>query len=348
MRAIEAGAEVIIAGRAFDPAMMGAHALLRGFDRGLTVHMGKLLECGGAAAYPRHGSDGLLATLHRNSFTVEPPNPDKVCTVASVAAHSLYERANPYHMEFPGGAIDLHATRFEQESERVVRISGPRYIEAPHYTIKLEGVERIGYRTIAIAGVRDPILISRFDDYVANIRSRVAERYPDGYRLAIHSYGRNGVMGSIEATRTDQPFELGLVFEVIADDPETSAAVLALARSAALHVTYPGRKGIAGNLAFPRSPHRTLPSVRSTNSPSIIWSRLKIRVRPLPLTCSRPDVSCHRAIDPCPTSRSPTQPPAIMRPSSIRPSNWTGATSRWWWSTCNTPARRVATASARC
>ena len=203
MRAIEAGAEVVIAGRAFDPAMMGAHALLRGFDRGLTVHMGKLLECGGAAAYPRHGSDGLLATLYRDSFTVEPPNPDKVCTVASVAAHSLYERANPYHMEFPGGAIDLHATRFEQESERVVRISGTRYIEAPHYTIKLEGVERVGYRTIAIAGVRDPILISRFDDYVANIRSRVAERYPDGYRLTIHSYGRNGVMGPIEAARAE-------------------------------------------------------------------------------------------------------------------------------------------------
>jgi hypothetical protein len=61
-------------------------------------------------------------------------------------------------------------------------------------------------------------------------------------------------MGPIEAPCTDQPFELGLVFEVIADDPETSAAVLALTRSAALHVTYPGRKGIAGNLAFPFSP----------------------------------------------------------------------------------------------
>ena len=44
------------------------------------------------------------------------------------------------------------------------------------------------------------------------------------------------------------------MFEVIADDPETSAAVLALTRSVALHVTYPGRKAIAGNLAFPFSP----------------------------------------------------------------------------------------------
>ena len=137
----------------------------------------------------------------------------------------------------------------------MVRISGHHATSRrPITPIKLEGVEHVGYRTIAIAGVRDPILISRFDDYVANIRSRVAERYPDGYRLTIHSYGRNGVMGPIEAVRAEQPFELGLVFEVIADDPDTSAAVLALTRSAALHVTYPGRKGIAGNLAFPFSP----------------------------------------------------------------------------------------------
>ena len=48
--------------------------------------------------------------------------------------------------------------------------------------------------------------------------------------------------------------ELGLVIEVVADDAETSAAILALARSVSLHATYPGRKAIAGNLAFPFSP----------------------------------------------------------------------------------------------
>ena len=54
--------------------------------------------------------------------------------------------------------------------------------------------------------------------------------------------------------RASRPHEIGLIIEVIADDAETSAAVLALARSAALHVTYPGRQAIAGNLAFPFSP----------------------------------------------------------------------------------------------
>jgi hypothetical protein len=82
----------------------------------------------------------------------------------------------------------------------------------------------------------------------------VAETYPDGYRLLFHVYGRDGVMGALEPVRGVRGHEVGIVFEVIADDPETSAAVLALTRSAALHVTYPGRKAIAGNLAFPFSP----------------------------------------------------------------------------------------------
>ncbi len=254
MRALELGAEVVIAGRAYDPAPIGALAMREGFDPGLVIHMGKILECGGAAAYPRHGSDSLLGVIDHDSFTVEPPNPDKVCTVASVAAHSLYEKADPYLLHLPGGAIDLHAARFEQVTPRAVRVTGTRFVRAPEYTLKLEGVRRVGARTLAIAGVRDPILISQLDAYLENIRRRVADTYPDGYRLLFHVYGRDGVMGALEPVSQIRSHELGLVIEVVADDAESSAAILALARSVALHVTYPGRKAIAGNLAFPFSP----------------------------------------------------------------------------------------------
>jgi len=247
-------AEVIIAGRAYDPAPIGALPMRAGFDPGLVIHMGKILECGGAAAYPRHGSDSLLGFVEESSFVVEPPNPDKVCTVASVAAHTLYEKADPYLLHLPGGAIDLSETTFEQINPRQVRVSGTRYVKAPVYTLKLEGVRRVGYRTLAIAGVRDPILISQIDAYLENIRQRVAETYPDGYRLLFHVYGRDGVMGRLEQVKEIRAHEIGLVIEVVADDPDTSAAVLALARSAGLHVSYPGRKAIAGNLAFPFSP----------------------------------------------------------------------------------------------
>jgi hypothetical protein len=216
--------------------------------------MGKILECGGAAAYPRHGSDSLLGVIDGESFTVEPPNPDKICSVASVAAHSLYERSDPYRLALPGGAIDLTRTTFEQITPRAVRVRGTRFAPAP-YTFKLEGVRRAGFRTITVAGTRDPILISQIDAYLENVRNRVAEVYgTDGYRLLFHVYGRDGVMGGLETAKEIRSHELGLVIEVVADDAETSAAILALSRSAALHSTYPGRKAIAGNLAFPFSP----------------------------------------------------------------------------------------------
>jgi len=255
MRALDLGAQVVIAGRAYDPAVIGALPMRAGFDPGLVIHMGKILECGGAAAYPRHGSDSLLGMIERDAFVVEPPNPDKICSVPSVAAHSLYEKADPYHLHLPGGAIDLTRTTFEQVTPRAVRVTGTRFIKAAAYTLKLEGVRRVGFRTLTIAGMRDPILISQLDVYLENVRRRVAEVYGDErYQLLFHAYGRNGVMGRLEPAKEIRSHELGLVIEVVADDPETSAAILALARSVSLHSTYPGRKAIAGNLAFPFSP----------------------------------------------------------------------------------------------
>jgi hypothetical protein len=255
LRALELGAEVVIAGRACDAAVMAAPAMRAGFDIALAYHMGKILECGGAAAYPRHGSDSLLGVIDRDAFVVEPPNPDKICSVASVAAHSLYERSDPYRLALPGGAVDLTHSRFEQCSPRAVRVTGTRWERAAAYTLKLEGAARVGFRTLALAGVRDPVLIAELDAYLDNVRTRVAETYPpDGYRLLFHVYGRDGVMGALEPVRQVRGHELGLVIEVVADDPDASAAILALARSVALHVTYPGRKAIAGNLAFPFSP----------------------------------------------------------------------------------------------
>jgi hypothetical protein len=226
--------------------------MLRGYDPALVIHLGKILECGGAAAYPRHGSDALLGFLEADYFLVEPPNPDKVCTVASVAAHTLYEKADPYNLHLPGGTLDLHHAVFEQYDERTVKVSGSRFVRAPQYTIKLEGVRRAGFRTITIAGSRDTQLIAHVDDYIANIRERVAEVYPPdalGYQLLFHIYGKNGVMGPLEPQRQITSHELCFVIEVIADTAELSASVLALARSVALHATYPGRRAIAGNLA---------------------------------------------------------------------------------------------------
>lgn len=256
MTALEMGVDVVIAGRAYDPAPIGALPMMQGYDPALVIHMGKILECGGAAAYPRAGADALLGWVDDNAFYVEPPNPDKICTVASVAAHTLYEKSDPYNLHLPGGTLDLHHAVFEQHNERTVKVTGSQFVRSAHNTIKLEGVRLAGYRTITIAGARDPRLIAHVDDYVANIRERVSEVYPPdlGYQLLFHVYGKNGVMGPLEPQKHISSHELCFVIDVIADTADLSASVLALARSNALHATYPDRRAIAGNLAFPFSP----------------------------------------------------------------------------------------------
>ena len=256
MKALDMGVDVVIGGRAYDPAPIGALPMLRGYDPALVIHMGKILECGGAAAYPRAGSDALLGRVDDHAFYVEPPNPDKICTVASVAAHTLYEKSDPYNLHLPGGTLDLHNAVFEQHDQRTVKVTGSQFIRSEQNTIKLEGVRLAGYRTITIAGTRDPQLIMHVDEYMANIRERVAEVYPpdSGYKLLFHVYGKNGVMGPLEPRQNITSHELCFLIEVVADNPDLSASVLALARSNALHATYTGRRSIAGNLAFPFSP----------------------------------------------------------------------------------------------
>jgi hypothetical protein len=262
IRALNEGARVILAGRAYDPAVFAAPAIAAGFEPGLAIHLGKILECGAIAATPGSGSDCLFGVLNHRSFTVEPLNPQRSCTVTSVAAHTLYEKNNPLLLPGPGGTLDLSACQFRQENssagqKRIVRVSGSRFIPAARYTVKIEGVKRIGFRTVCIAGCRDPVMIKNIKVLMERVRERVKdnfsrENYP--YYLDFKLYGLNGVMGAGEPVRTTRAHELGIIIEAVAPTQEIANAICSFTRTTMLHADYPGRIATAGNLAFPYSP----------------------------------------------------------------------------------------------
>lgn len=256
--ALQAGAQVILAGRAYDPAVFAALGIARGYDRALALHLGKILECAAIAASPGSGSDCMLGTLRRDHFVVEPLSPERRCTVMSVAAHTLYEKSDPYRLPGPGGVLDLTATVFEQETERRVRVQGSRYVPSRPYTVKVEGARSVGYRTVSIAGARDPVFLSQVDGILAGVRARVADNFsaiPAGdYRLLFHLYGKSGVMGALEPLRQSGSHELGIVIEAVAKTQALANTICSFARSTMLHYGYSGRMSTAGNLAFPYSP----------------------------------------------------------------------------------------------
>jgi hypothetical protein len=257
MQALESGAEVVLAGRAYDPAVFAAAPLTRGCARGPAIHLGKILECGAIAATPGSGSDCLFGYLDGDSFEVEPLNPERRCTVTSVAAHTLYEKSDPLTLPGPGGWLDLRQSSFEQVEPGRVRVSGSRFVRSDGYQVKLEGVEKVGYRTLSLAGCRDPFMIAAIDGIVESVTQRALDNFGldrDDCTLSFKLYGKDGVMGELEPSRDHVPIELGVVIEAVAPTQQLADTLCSFARSTMLHCSYPGRIATGGNLAFPYSP----------------------------------------------------------------------------------------------
>ncbi|MBT6272518.1 MAG: acyclic terpene utilization AtuA family protein [Chromatiales bacterium] len=258
--ALRAGAQVVIAGRATDASIYSAIPLMHGYDPGLVWHLSKIIECAGAVAVPKTGQDCIIGTLKSDHFLVAPAHPNSRCTRMSIAAHTLYENPSPYHLEEPDGTVVTVDSTYEQVDHRTVKVAGSRFERSNRYTIKLEGVRRSGYRTVCIAGARDPGLIAIIDEFIEGCRARVKMQVgalgitEDEYQLSVRVYGQSGTMASREPIKDALPHEIGILAEVLADDEETSKTVMAKARLALLHSDFPGRKCISGNLAIPFSP----------------------------------------------------------------------------------------------
>jgi hypothetical protein len=248
--------DIIVSGRAYDPAAIAVHGLKAGFDPGLCWHMGKIMECGALCAEPN--GRAIFGTLRRDHFELEPINPAERCTEMSVAAHTLYEKSHPFLLPGPGGTLDLSGCRYQQVSERRVRVSGSKFLPANPYTLKLEGAKKVGYRSIFIGGARDPIFISAVDDVLQGVQDHIREYFAnvpsESYRLIFHVYGKNGVMGEREPVLEPDPHEICIIGEVAATSQELATAICGRARTAVLHAPYPGKMATAGNLALPFTP----------------------------------------------------------------------------------------------
>ena len=258
LRALEAGAQVILAGRSTDPAPWAALAMHHGIGPAPAWYAGKMLECGCNAALPK-GHDCLLVTVREDSVECEPTNPERRCTPLSVAVQALHENASPVIHREPGGELDTTDCEIRAVSERATQVTGMRW--APQrYTIKLEGAEKVGYSAITFAGTRDPGLIAIIDRFIEDVRSAIAVKAaalgvpPGDYQVVFRLYGKNGVMGEWEPQRESAAHELGILAEVVAQSQDIANAVLAVTRTSLLHTDFAGRMCKEGNMAFPFSP----------------------------------------------------------------------------------------------
>ena len=257
LEALEQGAQIIICGRAYDPAPFAAIGIYNGFDEALSYHLGKILECGALCAEPGTTKDCIMGVLEEDSFYIYPTNPERRCTPITVAAHTFYEKDHPYILKGPGIILNLEACDFREVDCRTVRVKGSKIEKSNGYYIKLEGARKILYRTFVVAGIRDPILIDKLSEVEALVEEGVREYFSElpqeDFKINFINYGINGVMGELEPS-LEKPHEVGVLFEVLAKSQELASAICSSVRSTFMHYGYEGRKSTSGNLAFPFAP----------------------------------------------------------------------------------------------
>lgn len=260
IRAVEAGADVVLAGRSSDTAIFASIPVMRGFPEGMAWHAAKILECGAAAVVNRKTPDCMFAWIRKDHFVVEAPNSELRCTPQSIASHSLYENGDPFKLIECSGTLDLTNSQYEAISDTAVKVTGSDFIPAQRYTVKLEGAERVGYQSILLGSIRDPFIIRQIDDWLARLDEKIKARIemiygdelkPEDYLFHVRVYGKNGTMGPLEPIKEIRSHELCLVFEITAPTQEIASTIAGVTRHQALHLPIPEWSGLITALACP-------------------------------------------------------------------------------------------------
>jgi hypothetical protein len=214
--ALDAGADIIIGGRASDPAVIAAFPLWKGAPVGPCWHAGKIAECGGQATTANTGQRGVLIEIHSDGFDVEPVDPSFQATVNSISGHLLYENKNPWRLTEPGGELDVTGCEYQQLTESKVRVTGSRWHPQP-YTMKLEGASGNLFQTIMLVGIADPDVLAEpqaFHDKMLitlTERAKSATGLSEGdFHISLRMYGWNGVSG-MPPRDGPVPLEIGLL-----------------------------------------------------------------------------------------------------------------------------------------
>ena len=259
--ALRTGADVVIAGRATDTAAISALPLMNGEHAGAAWHGAKIGECGAlCSTRPMSGVIGL--EFDGSGCTVEPHADGARCTPGSVAAHMLYENADPFILHEPGGWLDARGAAYDALDDRRVRISGSRWVASETYTVKLEGARLAGYQTTALAILRDARYVANARRWLDRLEAFLAIEIPARTGMEAHDYaiefrliGVDAALGPLEARASD-PVEVGVLAIVTAASQAAATEIARLANPFLLHFPLTDDEDLP-TFAFPYSPAET-------------------------------------------------------------------------------------------
>jgi hypothetical protein len=242
--ALATGARLVLAGRACDDALFAAAATARGAAAAPAYLAGKLLENASLVAEPFALRQAVIADVGADEVVVEPMLEEQRCSRTSVAAQLMYERGTPFEQAGPGGVLRLEGATIEEVDERRVAVRGPAYVETPP-ALKVEGAGRAGFRSLSIAGCRDPQMIAALRPVIERMEGEVRGL---GAAVAVSVFGRDAVMGDLEPVHAPA-HEVGIVVETVAPTQAAADSAALLAKRILFGARYPGQKQSGGNIA---------------------------------------------------------------------------------------------------
>lgn len=225
--ALATGADIVIAGRTTDTAIIAALPLVNGDHPGACWHGAKIGECG-AIATTQPATGVIQIDFDATGFTMEPMALTAAATPYTVSAHMLYENSDPFVLYEPGGHLDVTGARYTALDARRVRVEGSEWIKGD-YTVKLEGARVAGYQTVALALLRDRRYVRHAREWAADVQARVTAQIvermglaPEDFTLELRLIGMDATLGPLE-NRTTTPVEVG-VLGIVTCPTEAQAA----------------------------------------------------------------------------------------------------------------------------
>ncbi|MCH1449627.1 MAG: DUF1446 domain-containing protein [Litoricolaceae bacterium] len=256
--ALATGADIILAGRTTDTAIIAALPLLNGADPGAAWHGAKIAECG-AFCTSNPASGTVLVSFDEAGFLVEAMGQGVSCSPQSVSAHMLYENADPFVLFEPGGYLDVRNASYNAIDNGLVRVEGSRWVSSDIYTVKLEGAMLTGFQTTMLAIIRDARYVSKAEEWAKKMQAHCQHIIASSLLLDSEDYcidlrliGLNAALGDLE-TQIGQPIEVGVMITITAESQALATEIALVINPHLLHYPLTDSEPLP-TFAFPFSP----------------------------------------------------------------------------------------------
>ena len=180
------------------------------------------------------------------------------CTSETVAAHMLYENADPYILHEPGGYMDVTYSNYYNIDKKKVRVEGATWNASKNYSVKLEGAKISGYQTSLLVLLRDNNYVKnakKWTDKLSKFLKKEINKRMDiassEYSLEFRHIGLNSILGELEKN-LGNPVEVGVLC-LITSKNKISTEIAKLINPFLLHFPLSSYEELP-TFAFPFSP----------------------------------------------------------------------------------------------